>query len=113
MIHLRALLCCVAVSAACAGAKPIAATRPDPAETTGANPKTSPPAEGTSRSNTTSTPTTGDPAAHCLYVGPDRRIVRCYWKREDCEQQIAFNKNVVAGSQTCEAVAEAHCFDEN
>jgi hypothetical protein len=40
-------------------------------------------------------------------------VVRCYWKREDCEQQIEFNKGVVAGRQTCEAAAEAHCFDEN
>jgi hypothetical protein len=26
---------------------------------------------------------------------------------------MSFNKGLVDGSQTCDAVAEAHCFDEN
>jgi hypothetical protein len=113
MKHVFALLCCVA--AAC-GPKPAPVT---PVQTA----QTSVPAETTS-TPATSTPTTtqptpaatqvaGNPAAHCLFVEPEHRVVRCYWKREDCEQQIEFNKGVVAGNQTCEATAEAHCFDEN
>lgn len=49
--------------------------------------------------------------AHCLYVGPNRRVVRCYWKREDCQSQIAFNKDSgLSNSQECKAVTEAYCF---
>nr|MBA3503599.1 hypothetical protein [Deltaproteobacteria bacterium] len=77
-----------------------------------------PPESTSTPTSTPSTPTTtppvsGNPSAHCLFVEPNHRVVRCYWKREDCEQQIEFNKGVVAGNQTCEAAAEAHCFDEN
>lgn len=113
------LLCCIAASA-CARPNPTPVARPTetpttrPATTSTATPPTTP----TTTTDTTPTPTpttpvAGNPAAHCLYVEPDHRVVRCYWTREDCDQQMAFNKGLVAGGQTCEAAAEAHCFDEN
>ncbi len=38
-------------------------------------------------------------------------MVRCYWKREDCAGQIAFNKGAgLSVTEVCEAVAEAYCF---
>ena len=81
--------------------------------TTTTPPTTTPPTTTPPTPAPTTTSVSGPPVAHCLYVEPDRRVVRCYWQREDCERQIAFNKNIMAGRQTCEAAAEAHCFDEN
>ena len=43
-------------------------------------------------------------------MGPQQRVVRCYWERKSCEEQIAFNKESgLADSQECKGVAEAHC----
>ena len=111
-----AVLCCLA--AACASPRPapvtpVEAARTEspapstPATTTVEPPASAPPAPATVPASS------GTAIAHCLYVDPDHRIVRCYWTREDCEQQMAFNKGLVAGNQTCEAASEAHCFDEN
>lgn len=36
---------------------------------------------------------TGEVAAYCLYAGAEERVVQCYWKREDCDRQISFNKD--------------------
>ena len=106
-----AVLCVVAV--ACARPKPAPVTPVQPQPPGTPIEAASTPAETKPTPATPTPPAAGSPAAHCLFVEPDHRIVRCYWKREDCEQQIEFNKGVVAGNQTCEATAEAHCFDEN
>ena len=108
----------VVASAACAGPKPVAqpvppapSTAPDapaPAETAPPAAAPTPPAQPPATPQVAATT-----VAHCLYVDPDHRVVRCYWTREDCEQQMAFNKGLVAGNQTCEAATEVHCFDEN
>jgi hypothetical protein len=66
----------------------------------------------------TETPSTKTPmeqpagiVAHCLYVEPENRVVRCYWDSARCEEQLAFNAKLVAG-QKCKPVSEAYCFDE-
>jgi hypothetical protein len=56
--------------------------------------------------------TPGEPgtAAHCLHVGPERRVVQCYWTREDCDAQIAFNRESgVENAQMCSGYARAFC----
>jgi hypothetical protein len=53
-------------------------------------------------------------AAHCLYVGPEERVVQCYWKLADCETQIAFNKE--SGNtqrQACRATSAVYCLTPN
>ena len=115
MNHSFAFLCCLAAGAACARPKPVV-TPAQAQQTRASSAATSTPVESTSstpRATPTTTQVSSGPGAHCLYVDPGRRVVRCYWTREDCEQQISFNKGLVDGSQTCEAVVEAHCFDEN
>ena len=110
---------CITAAAACAKpsapvARPMPAPEPTASSTPASTPATTQPAEtppATPPATPTTTPT--NPSAYCLYVDPNHRVVRCYWTREDCEQQMAFNKGLVAGNQTCEAAAEAHCFDEN
>jgi hypothetical protein len=58
-----------------------------------------------------SPPVPAGTAAYCLYVGPEQRIVRCYWDKKLCDQQIAFNTETgLDKSQECRGVAEAHCF---
>jgi hypothetical protein len=56
--------------------------------------------------------TTAGGAAHCLHVGPERKAVRCYWSRQDCEGQIAFNKGLDDSNnvQECRAAAQVHCL---
>jgi hypothetical protein len=69
-------------------------TPPDPAP---AQPPATPPEPGT--------------ATHCLHVGPERRVVQCYWKREDCDAQVAFNlESGVTRSQSCSGYAKAYCL---
>ena len=72
------------------------------------------------RTPATTTPATRTPAtapasstsgAHCLYVGANHDVVRCYWTREECEGQLAFNKESgLTRPQECAAVAEPYCF---
>ncbi len=58
-----------------------------------------------------SPPVPAGTAAYCLYVGPEQRVVRCYWEKKLCDQQIAFNTETgLDKSQECRGVAEAHCF---
>ena len=116
----RALWFVVAL-AACAGPKPATARAtsvPEPAEpatapavlaTTPVVPST--PAATTPATRTPTAQVSHGAGAHCLYVGPDHRVVRCYWKREDCAGQVAFNTGYgLSGSQECKAVAEPYCF---
>lgn len=112
----------VLVLAACAGPRPPAARGSVPAPAALAAPaKPGEPAEPAvaPAAVTTPAPTTPEapvpdshPAgAHCLYVGPNHDVVRCYWKREDCERQIAFNTDSgLTRIQECKAVAEPSCF---
>jgi hypothetical protein len=54
----------------------------------------------------------GEPgtAVHCLHVGPERRVVQCYWTRDSCEGQIAFNRESgVEKEQVCNSYARAFC----
>jgi hypothetical protein len=58
-----------------------------------------------------SPPVPAGTAAYCLYVGAEQRVVRCYWQKKLCDQQIAFNTETgLDKSQECRGVAEAHCF---
>jgi hypothetical protein len=53
-------------------------------------------------------------AAHCLYVGPEERVVQCYWKLDSCEAQIAFNKE--SGNtrvQVCRPSSAVYCLTPN
>jgi hypothetical protein len=50
-------------------------------------------------------------AGHCLYMGADKRVIRCYWKREDCDYQISFNQGQGnTEAQECKAMPELHCM---
>jgi hypothetical protein len=102
------LFACVVALAAC-GPKPAPVAPQDPA-TTQTTTRTEPHTPATT-TTPPSTVTASGGGAHCLYVEPEHRVVRCYWERERCEEQLAFNKKLVA-SQKCESVAEAHCFSE-
>jgi len=38
-------------------------------------------------------------------------VVRCYWTREDCEGQLAFNRDSgLDRAQECKAAAEPYCL---
>jgi len=103
--------CCLAALAACGGHKPSPVAEPVPVA-----PADAPVAPGESTTTDaagsgvqTPTPTvdagadaasgtasaadvSGVVAAYCLYVGAEERVVQCYWKRDDCDRQVAFNK---------------------
>jgi hypothetical protein len=120
-------LCFVVALAACGGSRPGPApprddkpwTPSDEDETPSPRPDAGAAAgsgSATTDSSATTPPTSpgespAAAAAHCLYIGPEQRVVRCYWRKKDCEDQITFNKETgLEKSQQCKGVAETHCF---
>src|SRR4051794_36261676 len=92
------------------------AARPAPTTTT---PTTSSPATTTdSPKVVASSPeqpiahaTASGPGAFCLIVGPEERVVRCYWTRQSCDDQIDFNiQNGLNQASTCRPTPEPRCF---
>jgi hypothetical protein len=56
-------------------------------------------------------PTSSGAGAYCLIVGPKQIVVRCYWTRAACDDQIGFNKqNGLTDASECRATPEPQCF---
>ena len=91
------------------------AARPAPATTTPTTttPTTtdSPKVVTTSPEQPTSHAAASGPGAFCLIVGPKQLVVRCYWTRQSCDDQIGFNtQNGLNQASECRPTPEPRCF---
>lgn len=131
IVSSRAMFCLAAL-AACVGHKPSPVAEPAPAapevpagvpeepstsaDAGSAAPPAAPPADaGVDAAPATASATVPDPtgaiAAYCLYAGTEERVVQCYWKREDCDRQIAFNKDYGSTRpQVCRPSSVVYCL---
>lgn len=92
--------------ASCATRSAPATTTPSPAATTTADSQVT---------STTEQPTAHAAAsgsgAYCLIVGSKQIVVRCYWTRQSCEDQVGFNKqNGLSDASECRPTPEPRCF---
>ncbi len=98
----------VALVTSCA-ARPAATTTPT---TTTSSPATdTPPVVTSAPTRPTTHAAASGPGAFCLIVGPKQLVVRCYWTRQSCDDQIGFNtQNGLNQASECRPTPEPRCF---
>ena len=105
-VLLRLVPCCLVAVAGCTR-KPAPVTPRDPPPPTESSEAPRKPSDASTKASVSGA------GGHCLFIEPEHRVVRCYWKREACEEQLAFNSNNnIVKNQKCVAAPEPYCFDE-
>jgi hypothetical protein len=99
------LALCSAFVASCA-ARPAPATTATSASTADEQPPTT----STPEPPLTHAAASGS-GAYCLIVGTKQLVVRCYWTRQGCDDQVGFNtQNGLTDKSECRPTAEPRCF---
>ena len=89
------------------------AARPAPATTTTSPAVTTVDSQdpASTREPPTTHAATSGPGAYCLIVGPKQLVVRCYWTRQSCDDQVGFNtQNGLTDKSECRPTPEPRCF---
>jgi hypothetical protein len=103
----------IASVVSCAARSAPATTTPTTMTTTTSPPTTpeSPVVVTTAAEQPTSHVAASGPGAFCLIVGPTQIVVRCYWTRQSCDDQIGFNtENGLTQASECRPTPEPRCF---